>query len=418
MDKKYIVDYDIATNFDKMFINELAKYNEFKWVYGKLNNDIVGGGRPSIRLPIVSWQEIESYIQHCHQNNIKFNYLLNALCLSGKEFQKEFHTGVIDLLKKIVEIGVDGVTVATPYLCEIVKRQFPELFISISVYNKVDSLNQLKYWKDLGADEVTLDQRVNRNFKKLKPLLSYAKVLNLRIRLIANNTCLHECPFHANHAVTHCHGSKSGEKSSIFHLDYQVLNCNLIKIKDPSRIMSSGWIRPEDVIYYEQLCEEIDFTMLSLKLTERGRTTEWLKNVANAYAKRSYEGNLIDILNYVGKGNMYGKLHDETLNEEIKKQEYNLDKVTNYRKSIFYDLPEIDNKKLDHFLDYFRKNYCCDEKICGVKTDEHHCSYCNGWADRVVKFNENSRNQAIESAEKALEDVNSSKIFFREEVTV
>ncbi|WP_054740283.1 U32 family peptidase [Cellulosilyticum ruminicola] len=279
MSANYKVDFDIATNFDKEMIDVLAKYDAFKWVYGKFNNDIVGGGRPSIRLPFISWQELEEYINYCHAHNIKFNYLLNALCLGGKEFNKEFHTSVVELLTKLVEIHIDGVTVASPYLCQIVKSYFPDLFVSISVYNKVDSLNQLEYWKNIGADEVTLDQRVNRDFGKLKVLFAYAKKLDLKLRLIGNNTCLHECPFHGNHAVTHSHGSKSDEKSRVFHLDYQVMNCNLIKIKDPSKIISSDWIRPEDLVYYEQLCEEVGYDKLSIKLTERGRTTPWLIRV-------------------------------------------------------------------------------------------------------------------------------------------
>ena len=152
------------------------------------------------------------------------------------------------LLSKLDEIKIDGVTVASPYLCQIIRKQFPHLFISISVYSKVQTLPQLKYWKEIGADEVTVFHTVNRDFKKLRLLLKYGQQNNMRVRLIANNSCLHECPFHTNHAVTHCHGSKSDEKSRIFHFDYNILNCNLLKLKNPARILSSEWIRPEDNI--------------------------------------------------------------------------------------------------------------------------------------------------------------------------
>ena len=147
----YNVNYDIATNFDKEFIDHISKYENFSWVYGKLNTDIVGGGRQSTRLPLISWEELHSYVKYCHSKNIKFNYLLNALCLSGKEFEKDFHLELIELLDQIVKCEVDGVTVASPYICEIIKKQYPDLYISISVYNKVDSMRQLKYWKDIGA---------------------------------------------------------------------------------------------------------------------------------------------------------------------------------------------------------------------------------------------------------------------------
>ncbi len=284
---------------------------------------------------MINWDQLKEYVDYCHQKNIKFNYLLNALCLGGKEFEKDFHIEVIQLLDRIVEGNVDGVTVASPYLCEIIHEQYPSLYVSISVYNKVDSMRQIKYWHDIGADEITLDQRVNRNFGKLEKLFLYAKDLNINLRLIANNSCLHDCPFHGNHAVSHCHGSKSDEDDRILHFDYQILNCNLIKIKDPSKIMSSGWIRPEDIKYYEELCDKVGYKGLSIKLTERGRNTEWLSRVAKAYSERKYDGNLLDIINYVGKSNTYGKLNDKGIDNAIKTMKYNASKVNNYRKSIF-----------------------------------------------------------------------------------
>ena len=422
----YKLHFDIATNFDKKLIDMISKYDDFKWVYGKMNNDIVGGGRPSIRLPKISWNQLADYVDYCHQHNIKFNYLLNALCLSGKEFQKSYHTEVIKLLRKIDEMKVDGVTIASPYLCQIVRKQFPHFFISVSVYNKVETLPQLKYWKDIGADEITVFHTINRDFKRLRLMLKYAKQIGLKIRLIANNSCLHECPFHANHAVTHSHGSKSDEKTRIFHFDYQILNCNLLKIKDPSRIISSEWIRPEDLYYYEDLCNELGCDNLSIKLTERGRNTEWLIRVANAYHNRTYNGNLIDILNYVGKGDFYGELHYEPVQKQVREKGYNEDLIQNYRESIFYTLPYIDNNKLNNFLKFFIENYQCDHKICddtnfdldlkqNEETSGEICSYCRIWAKKVIIFEQSERKKAIAKAEKALDDVNSSRIFYTEE---
>ncbi len=423
---KYKVDFDIATNFDKDFTDEIAGYGDFKWVYGKLNHDIVGGGRPSIRLPIISWEELEDYVAYCHERGIKFNYLLNALCLGGMELQKSFHEDVIELLKKLTEIKVDGVTVASPYLCEIIKEQFPHFYVSVSVYNKVQSIPPLKYWRDIGADEITLFHTANRDFNSLRRMLSYAKEIGLVIRLIANNSCLHECPFHANHAVTHAHGSKDDEQTRVFHIDYQVLNCNLFKIKNPYRIMASEWIRPEDIHYYEELCEEIGYEDLTIKLTERGRTSEWLLRTAKAYHNRSYQGNLLDIINYVGKGDFYGKLHDEKYWDKVEQEGYNKEMVKNYRESVFYKLPYVDNTKLDGFLKFFINNYQCDHKICddsdydvetATKDDVKGevCSYCRNWAKRAITIDPQERERIIAKAQETLDNINSSRIFYREE---
>ncbi|MCR4441810.1 MAG: U32 family peptidase [Peptococcaceae bacterium] len=420
--KECKVTFDLAANFDKQVIDVISTYGDFEWVYGKMNHDVVGGGRPSIRLPILSWKELADYIEYCHRHNIKFNYLLNALCLGGMEFQKSFHQEVVELLKRISSIKADGVTIASPYLCEIIKNQFPHLYVSVSIYNKVQTLTQLQYWKMLGADEVTMFHTVNRDFKKLKQMMKYAKLHNITIRLIANNSCLHECPFHANHAVTHAHGSKDDAKTRLFHVDYQILNCNLLKIKDPSRIVSSEWIRPEDIHYYEELSQEVGYDRLTLKLTERGRTTEWLLRVAEAYHHRSYRGNLLDIVNFVGKGNFYGKLHDEHLWKQIEEEGYNEELFRNYRESIFYTLPYLDNTKLDNFLKFFIDHYQCDSKMCDEsdydsKTPDDYlsgetCSYCRVWAKKALSIDPEERKRIIGRAEKALDDVNSSRLFY------
>lgn len=420
LNRRFKVKFDLATNFDKGLIEEISAYGDFEWVFGKLNNDVVGGGRPSIRMPKISWTQLEEFVEFCHQHNVKFNYLLNALCLSGKEFQKDFHEDVIDLLRRLDAIGVDGVTVASPYLCQIINEQFPRFFVSISLYNKIENLSQLKQWKDIGADEVTLFHAVNRNFPRLKLLLAYAKQLNLQLRLIANNSCVHECAFHSNHACTHAHGSKSGEKTRLFHFDFQVLNCNLLKIKEPAHIISAEWIRPEDLHIYEELCDELDCDNLTIKLTERGRTREWISRVARAYHTRSYDGNLVDILNYVGKGNFYSELHYEPVKRKIAKDNYNAEMIDNYRASIFYKLPYLDNAKLDNFLKFFVNDYQCDRKICdfnaepaldGLNPDQT-CSYCSVWANKAIMFDQEERERAIALAEQALSDVRTSRIFY------
>ena len=171
---------------------------------------------------------------------------------------------------------------------------------------------------------------------------------------------------------------------------------------------------------------------LSIKLTERGRTTEWLLNVAEAYHNRSYNGNLIDIINYVGKGNFYGKLHYAPVREEIKNKGYNEKAIKNYRESIFYTLPYLDNKKLDKFINHFMNNYKCDEKICDdgeielLDSEAIHgtmdengegdvCTYCGKWAKRALVMDQEERLKAIKRAEQALDDVNESKIFYASE---
>lgn len=410
--------YDIATNFDPELIEGLGALGTFNWVYGKLNNDVVGGGRPSMMLPKISRGVLRNHVDLCHRNGLKFNYLINALCLSNKEFQKPQHRRILALLDMVSDLGMDGVTVASPYLCALVKKQYPHLFVSVSIYVKARTLNEVKYWHNLGADEVTLYHSVNRDFSALEGLLSFAKDNGPMLRLIGNNSCLHDCPFHSNHAVAHSHASRKGDSSKSFHIDYQILQCSRLKVRYPAKIISSEWIRPEDVHYYDELCAKVGTDKLSLKLTERGRTTKWLLRVANAYADRSYDGNLLDILNFVN--NQENKqLHVGVGIARAIAGGYNVKKMASMRSAIFSPLSlYVDNKQLNGFMDKFTKGYACSTMVCDDGDVERssgdaatYCSYCRHWAERAIRIDDGLRGEQLANLDAAIDDLDSSAMF-------
>lgn len=413
--------FDIATNFDPDFIERISKYNLISEVYGKLNNDLIGGGRPSIVLPKLSWHSVENHINLCHKNNIKFNYLMNALCLGNQEFQKNFHRKIIQLLEKLSNLKVDSITVASPYLCELIKTQFPHLKVSISVYNRVRTLQQIKYWEELGADEITLFHSVNRDFNTIKKFLTHTKLSGLKLRLIGNNSCLHECPFHSNHAVGHSHASRKGDLSSKFHIDYHILSCNNLKIKHPSKLISSEWIRPEDVHYYEEACLDAGNTNLSIKLTDRSRTTDFLVRVVKAYKERNYEGNLLDIIHFVGNKD-HRQVHKLPMYIEAILGLYNIKRLIKIKDTTFPPLLFIDNKKLDGFLEKFINRYDCYDYICddmgwinaresNEEPIEKKCSYCKNWAKKAISVKEEDRLNWVDKSDSFLMDLKKSKIF-------
>lgn len=417
--KKGKIKFDLASNFDNRLIEEVGKIGTVSWVYGKMNTDLIGGGRPAIVLPKFSWEHLKEHINTCHKNNIKFNYLINALCIGNKEFQKDFNIKLVKSLEMISESGADGVTVASPYLCRLIKKQFPNLFVSVSIYTTVNSLEQVKYWEEMGADEVTLSLSVNRDFKKLKDLLLFTRGRKIILRLLANNICLHNCPYVTNHACAHSHASRKGDFSSKFHIDYQLLSCYNHKISNPAKLISATWIRPEDVCYYEALCEETGNYNLSLKLMERDRKTDWLLRVINAYSSRSYDGNLLDLTNFSGKNVERKQVHSKRMYLAAITHRYNMKKVSGYRDAVFAPPICIDNKKLDGFIEHFKDNYACNESVCfdansGIfekDTDFKSCSYCSNWAKKAVTFDETLRNSYLEKSRGFLDALHRSDFF-------
>lgn len=409
--------FDVGTNFDPELIrviNKNNKCNEFKSVFGKLKTDLLGGGRASAFLPDVSIKELEKYIELCHLNKLTFNYLINPMCMENKELEIASHFKIVDFIKQLESIGVDAITVNSPYLCELIKKQFPKMKVTIGLYSYVFDLNLIKRWIDLGADEITLAHHNNRDFKTLKRMLEFTKDKNVTLRLIANNLCLHMCPYSIMHGTVQGHISCS-ESNVYGDIDYCIFKCLHEKIKNSYNLISSDWIRPEDLKYYEKLCEEVDNFDLSIKLVERTKSTKFLSRVVTAYANRSYEGNLLDILLWPKAEEMISgpNYKDEsTLRRLHKFNEKNL-----MRYASIFNLPNIyiDNKKLDGFFEKFIDNFDCNNKICGCMKDKNksnmYCYYCDKWAGKVVSNDFEETEEWLDICDKVCETLNDSQMF-------
>jgi len=106
-----------------------------------------------------------------------------------------------------------------------------------------------------------------------------------------NQSCLPSCPYRGHHLNTSSLASQPDAPCPTF--EYPLLECGLEYVRDPSKIISGIFVRPEDLAVYEE------FGVSRFKISGRNRSTEWLAKVATAYASRSYSGNLAEILSLV-----------------------------------------------------------------------------------------------------------------------
>lgn len=414
------IKYDLATNFDTKFLDYVLKNDKNHQVtsmFGKLKQDIVGGGRSTITLPDVSKKELEQYICKCKEYNIRFNYLLNPLCLGNRDMISSEHKKILKYIGSLSELGVESVTINSPYLCEIIKKRFPNMRITVGLYAVINTLQQAKQWVELGADELTLWHHYNRDFEGLRAMLKAFKDTDVSIRVIANNGCLHDCPFYINHGTGVSHSSQAADKSVSRYIDYNVVNCFYRKVTKPTNFISSDWIRPEDVHYYKQLCDEVGNDNFTIKLVDRTKDTEFLTTVFDAYINEKFDGNLHKILNYSDKEHLQ-KIDTKGFYKSVVLQQINLKSIMKYAK--FFEVPEmyIDNKKLDGFIKHFITNNQCRNKICWVENyepseiREEYCYYCYQWGKKAISYPKNDERKSwIEQAESLKEDLVTSKIF-------
>jgi len=395
--------FSVATNWDDNLIREIENLNsehKVTEIFGKLASDFVGGGRVSLALPHPSKRQVRRHIQEAHKHGLKFNYLLNASCLDNQEFtisgQREIHK----LLDWLGDLKVDVVTVSIPYLLQLIKRQYPQFKVCISIMSQVNTPQRAKYWQDLGADIITLYSiDVTRDFPILRAI---RKRVNCELQLIANNGCLLNCPFTQYHGVIVSHASQSTHKKQGFEFYYCMLNCRLFRLTDPVNFLRSDWIRPEDTRYYEEV------GINRIKLTERVSTTELISQVVKAYTEGRYDGNLADIIPSLSQRTLVRKKKRTVLINSLRYLFHpfsvNIFRLFKSLRAFSTIDVYIDNRALDGFLEHFF-NENCNGKSC------EECGYCKEIAKKAIKIDEDYRKRIIAQYKNLLDELVSSKMF-------
>ncbi|GAI39936.1 unnamed protein product, partial [marine sediment metagenome] len=139
-------------------------------------------------------------------------------------------------------------------------------------------------FESLGADSITLDAHINRDFKLLKAIKSAVKC---ELSVLMNNLCLYQCPYEYYHYNTLGHSSQSYNLLNGFPMDYCVLRCTIDRLCDTSQIIKARWIRPEDIHVYEEIGIDV------FKISGRSMPTESILNAAGQTNYAASKGGLI-----------------------------------------------------------------------------------------------------------------------------
>lgn len=399
----------LATNFQDDLIERVAPY-PVRELFGKLSSDAAGGGRASLQLPGIGRRAVRRHVEAARKHGIGFNYLMNAACLDNLEFTRGGQKSLRKLLDWVVEIGAESVTVASPFLLRIVKACYPSLRVRVSVFAGVDHVRKAKMWEEMGADCVMLDSLlVNREFELLRAI---RKAVKCELQLLLNNNCMQSCALSPYHMNTLAHASQSGHHTRGFFVDWCFLQCTAMKLQDPVNYIRSEWIRPEDLHLYEAMGYD------SFKITERGAPTDVLARRVAAYAKRRFDGNLLDLVQAYGfreiRGDAPGRGFLWRFKHLFRPFAVNLARLWNVKK-----LAEarglmgggegpppvtIDNRSLDGFMDRFVTAGCKD-------VDCESCRHCHRWAERAVRVDPAFRDRCAALYRTVFDDMESGRLW-------
>lgn len=357
---------------------KIAKERKYpiKTVYGKRLQDVIGGGRARYDIANYSDENLKEAIKLTHEMNAEFNYLFNAPCSANAEKYKQDE--ILKEVQKLVdEYKIDMVTIANPNLLKLLKSNFPQLKYSISTISKVDSLEKVLQYQEEGANEITLDYNIYRNFPELERIKKNSKI---GFQLLVNDGYIFSCPWATYHFQLEGHDSQNTYNNPLKYFSYCRFNCKQRTAEDPKEMIKGMWIRPEDLHYYE----DIGFT--KFKIIDRLKETKWLINAIEAYMNKSYPGNLSDIL---CSFDTFEKEVEKT--PKITEEDINDENIQNLRK--YWDLkPYIDNIALQktNFLEHFVKN-----KIDCRNINCDKCGYCEEIAKKVVTVSKENADNVV-----------------------
>lgn len=313
--------------------SSLVKVHE---TYGNLNPSPMQSGRAvdSPRLPRVSERGLKAYIRHSKARGISFNYTLNASCTGGREFSSSGLRSLLDMLDRLVGLGVECMTLTSPAHVALARSHLPELEICTSVICEIDSVTAARAFADLGASRIILSEDAHRQFNVIRAI---KRGVPLPIEVLTNSTCVFRCPwklFHYN-LLSHLSSRRQPDIEAYYHWE-----CMELRTASAAELLRLRWIRPEDLDLYD------DATYF--KVVGRYFATDSdLVRAARTYMDRRFDGNLWDLLGNFAPQRRHG-IH-------------------------------IDNRALDGFLRWFKESpRHCREMACDT------CSHCEDYAAKAI----------------------------------
>jgi collagenase-like PrtC family protease len=383
----------LGLNWDRNLIEQLQNIPEVYEVYGSTDMTFFGSGRSSYMLKKISKEDFPVFIKFIHQHNLKFSFTLNAPCLDNREYSKETHNEMLDQLDWLAETGIDGITVSIPYLIEIIKRRYPKLHVKVSLVAAVNSVQKARFYEDMGVNEILVDQFSNRDFKLLEKI---RKAVKCELGLITNVACNNDCINQNYHYSSIGHSSQSSNITKGYYIDYCNIKCSIERLKNPHQLISSPWIRPEDIKQYENIGYDI------FKISGRRMSTPWLLNAAKVYASRSLDGNLSEILDLPQLGLTDGA---QPVNLNMVAEAQSKLNSTNTLKigQLNPKRPQINNKALDGFIDFFVDGNCND--------DCTECNYCKDFSRKAITIDASETKRQLSLYESIYEDLVTSTLF-------
>lgn len=287
------IEFDAPLLPDAPYTDFLSNHaNRLSSVYFSLFDEQVPDARPrSITL------KPETLIDHLSKiaSTSKF-----ALLNSRFHLQEVYEAPdrIIRLLSSLREAGqLDGLFFADGYLLRALSDRAPSLTRELeavpSVNCMLDTAPRIRAWLQLVSAtnfkqpaRLVLDRSLNRRPTKMREL---GKLFpGRRLVLLTNEGCLQNCPFKLTHNALMSVSSQGLASNDTFSINRD-LGCLRQFSDQPWLLFSSPYIRPEDLVYLEDINPVI-------KVCGRTRGPAFLRRALESYMNGRFQGNLLELL--------------------------------------------------------------------------------------------------------------------------
>ncbi|MCU0574861.1 MAG: hypothetical protein MUC41_18000 [Syntrophobacteraceae bacterium] len=240
-------------------------------------------------------------------------------------FEADALKQVLSSLASMLDAGVvHGVVFTDAYYLQALSDAGPDVAARLeavpSVNHMLDTFDRVASLMDFIASTrfalpgmIILDRSLNRRMEALAELASRCRESfpGIKIELLANEGCLDHCPFKLTHD---CHISLVNMGAVLdTHAINRQLGCMRTLQRSPALLFRSPFIRPEDVTAYEPIVDV-------LKICGRTLGAPFLTRVLDAYLKRSFSGNLIELMDAMEPTARWLRVDNEELPRDFLRQ--------------------------------------------------------------------------------------------------
>jgi hypothetical protein len=278
--------FSIWYNEESNFLPFVKKYkNNISTVYFPMFHWVIWSWRTIIERT----KNIKDYYRKvipllilCKSYWIETDLVLNSTCDWINTCDKQYRKKIINYIKPLTIQWLSTITLTNYWYIEMIKKEFPDIKICNSLNLEwVKTLEQAIHLKNLWIDILTIDSSINYNL----PLIKQIKEKTwLKIKIFLNNSCMSSCPFHIHHTNSTSHVVEPEG------LIWEKWACWRFYNQNRRKFFRISFIRPEDLHNYDF----VDY----YKISTRDKKIKFIENLLNMYLKKSYDWNILDILEF------------------------------------------------------------------------------------------------------------------------